>query len=48
MNKKTIIIILLALVATATTMTLGTDTVMRLSEPKKGINIINGQKVVMK
>ena len=24
------------------------NTVTRLSEPKKGINIINGQKVVMK
>lgn len=45
MNKNAIIIILLALVATVT---LGTDTVTRLSEPKKGINIINGQKVVMK
>ena len=40
MNKKTIIIILLALVATVT---LGT-----LPALKKGINIINGQKVVMK
>ena len=28
--------------------TLGTGTVTRLPAPKKGINIINGQKVVMK
>ena len=28
--------------------TLGTDTVTRLPAPKKGINIINGQKVVVK
>ena len=45
MNKKTIIIILLALVATVT---LGTDTVTRLPALKKGINIINGQKVIVK